>query len=374
MAGLRTEEMELNMGPQHPSTHGILRVVLKVDGEIVDEVTPHIGYLHRDFEKHSENVLYIGVVPYTDRMDYVGAMNNNFGYCLTVEKLMELEVSERAEYIRVLVAELNRIASHLLAFGTYGLDIGAFTPFLYAFREREEILNLFEELCGARLTYNFIRIGGVSRDLPSGFIKKVKKFLDYFEPKIDEYNELLSFNHIFVKRTAHIGVMSRELAVKYAITGPNLRGSGVRWDLRKNEPYSIYPKLDFEIPIGTGEKGTTMGDCWNRYMVRIKEMHESVKICHQVVDSLPKGDFMSKKVRGLIRPPKGEVYMRTETPRGELGFYLVSDGTQKPYRLKARSPCFVALSILNELGKGCMIADLVAIIGSLDIVMGEVDR
>lgn len=374
MAGLRTEEMELNMGPQHPSTHGILRIVLKVDGEIVVEAIPHIGYLHRDFEKHSENVLYIGVVPYTDRMDYVGAMNNNFGYCLTVEKLMELEVPERAEYIRVLAAELNRIASHLLAFGTYGLDIGAFTPFLYAFREREEILNLFEALCGARLTYNFIRIGGVSRDLPKGFDKKVKKFLDYFEPNIDVYNELLSFNHIFVKRTAHVGIMSKEVAIKYAITGPNLRGSGVKWDLRKNEPYSIYPKLDFNIPIGTGEKGTTVGDCWSRYIVRIKEMRESVKICRQVIDGMPKGDFMSKRVKGLIRPPKGEVYMRTETPRGELGFYLISDGTQKPYRLKARSPCFVALSVLNEISRGCMIADLVAIIGSLDVVMGEVDR
>lgn len=374
MAGLRTEEMELNMGPQHPSTHGILRVVLKVDGEIVVEAIPHIGYLHRDFEKHSENVLYIGVVPYTDRMDYVGAMNNNFGYCLTVEKLMELEVPERAEYIRVLAAELNRIASHLLAFGTYGLDIGAFTPFLYAFREREEILNLFEALCGARLTYNFIRIGGVSRDLPKGFDKKVKKFLDYFEPNIDVYNELLSFNHIFVKRTAHVGIMSKEVAIKYAITGPNLRGSGVKWDLRKNEPYSIYPKLDFNIPIGAGEKGTTVGDCWSRYIVRIKEMRESVKICRQVIDGMPKGDFMSKRVKGLIRPPKGEVYMRTETPRGELGFYLISDGSQKPYRLKARSPCFVALSVLNEISRGCMIADLVAIIGSLDVVMGEVDR
>jgi NADH-quinone oxidoreductase subunit D len=374
MAGLRTEEMELNMGPQHPSTHGILRVVLKVDGEIVVEAIPHIGYLHRDFEKHSESVLYIGVVPYTDRMDYVGAMNNNFGYCLTVEKLMELEVPERAEYIRVLAAELNRIASHLLAFGTYGLDIGAFTPFLYAFREREEILNLFEALCGARLTYNFIRIGGVSRDLPRGFDKKVKKFLDYFEPNIDEYNELLSFNHIFVKRTAHVGIMSKEVAIKYAITGPNLRGSGIKWDLRKNEPYSIYPKLDFDIPIGTGENGTTVGDCWSRYIVRIKEMRESVKLCRQVIDGMPKGDFVSKRVKGLIRPPKGEVYMRTETPRGELGFYLVSDGSQKPYRLKARSPCFVALSVLNEISRGCMIADLVAIIGSLDVVMGEVDR
>ena len=367
------EDMILNMGPQHPSTHGVLRLELVTDGEIVEKVTPHIGYLHRCFEKHSENMTYPEVMPYTDRMDYIASMNQNFGYALTVERLMDIQVPERVEYIRVLVAELNRVASHLVSIGTYGLDIGAFTPFLWAFRDREKILDLLEWLSGARMLYNYIWIGGVARDLPDGFLEKTKEFLDYFEPKIDELNGLLSFNKIFIERTAEVGILPPEVAISYGVTGPNLRGSGVRWDLRLDDPYSIYDRFEFDIPIGTDQHGP-VGSCWNRYMVRIWEMKESVKIIHQALDhGIPEGD-VHEAIPKRIRPPEGDIYVRTETPRGELGFYLVSDGSDKPYRLKARSPCFTAISALNEIARGAMVADLVAIVGSLDVVMGEIDR
>ncbi len=367
------EDMILNMGPQHPSTHGVLRLELVTDGEIVEKVTPHIGYLHRCFEKHSENMTYPEVMPYTDRMDYIASMNQNFGYALTVERLMDIQVPERVEYIRVLVAELNRIASHLVSIGTYGLDIGAFTPFLWAFRDREKILDLLEWLSGARMLYNYIWIGGVARDLPDVFLEKTKEFLDYFEPKIDELNGLLSFNKIFIERTAEVGILPPEVAISYGVTGPNLRGSGVRWDLRLDDPYSIYDRFEFDIPIGTDQHGP-VGSCWNRYMVRIWEMKESVKIIHQALDhGIPEGD-VHEAIPKRIRPPEGDIYVRTETPRGELGFYLVSDGSDKPYRLKARSPCFTAISALNEIARGAMVADLVAIVGSLDVVMGEIDR
>ena len=375
-----SDEMVLSMGPQHPSTHGVLRLELRLDGEIVREAIPHIGYLHRCFEKHAENLSYQQIVPFTDRMDYIAAMNQNWGFCLAVEELMSADpkfagVPERAEYLRILAGELNRIASHLLAFGTYGMDIGAFTPFLYAFRDREKILLLFEKLCGARLTYNYIRVGGVARDFPPGFLDDVREFIDYFEPKVDEYNALLTNNKIFLERTIGVAIMDEAMAISYGATGPNLRGAGRKWDLRKDEPYSIYDRFEFDIPVGEEipETGAVLGDCWNRYKVRMDEMKESVKIIRQVLDGgLPEGPIIA--AMKAVRPPAGEVFSRSEAPRGELGFYIVSDGGVKPVRLKAKSPCFCALSALQELSRGLMIADIIAIIGSIDIVMGEVDR
>lgn len=376
-----SDEMVVNMGPQHPSTHGVLRLELKLDGEIVREAIPHIGYLHRCFEKHSENLSYPQIIPFTDRMDYIAAMNQNWGFCLAVEKLMaadakkKFEVPERAEYLRMLICELNRIGSHLLAFGTYGMDIGAFTPFLYAFRDREKILLLFEKICGARLTYNYVRIGGVSRDMPPKFLDEVREFIDYFEPKIDEYNALLTDNEIFTERTTGVAVMDKEMAISFGVTGPNLRGAGLQWDLRKDEPYSIYDRFDFDIPYGKDipETGAVRGDCWNRYKVRMDEMKQSVRIIRQILEgNIPDGPIMTELK--AVRPPKGEIFFRSEAPRGEIGFYIVSDGTPKPVRVKAKSPCFTALSALRELSRGLMIADIVAIIGSIDIVMGEIDR
>ena len=376
-----SDEMIVSMGPQHPSTHGVLKLELRLDGEIVREAIPHIGYLHRCFEKHAENLSYEQIVPFTDRLDYIASMNQNWGFCLAVEEMLTTDpskfesVPERAEYLRVLAGELNRIASHLLAFGTYGMDIGAFTPFLYAFRDREKILFLFEKLCGARLTYNYIRVGGVSRDLPPDFLDDVSDFLDYFEPKIDEYNALLTNNKIFIERTAGVAVMDEKMTINYGASGPNLRGAGRKWDLRKDEPYSIYDQFDFEIPIGEEipRLGIVLGDCWNRYMVRMDEMKESVKILRQLINKeWPEGPIMASMK--AIRPPEGEIYSRSETPRGELGFYIISDGSAKPVRVKVKSPCFAALSALSELSRGLMLADIIAIIGSIDIVMGEADR
>jgi NADH-quinone oxidoreductase subunit D len=361
------------MGPQHPSTHGVLRLKLKTDGEIVREIVPHIGYLHRTFEKHCENLTYQQIIPFVDRCDYLSSMNNELGYVLTVERLLDLEIPEKVQYIRVIMAELNRIASHLVAFGAYGLDTGAITPFLYAFRDREYILDLFEMVCGARLLYNYVWIGGVSHDLPPGFIEKAYEFVDYFLPKVREYNEILSFNKIFIQRTANVGILPLDVAIEYGVTGPNLRASGLKWDIRKNEPYSIYDRFEFEIPVGMGERGTT-GDSWDRYWIRIREMEESAKIVKQALDQMPvKGDVQAA-VPKKIRVKEGEVFVRTENPRGELGFYLVSRGGDKPYRLKMRSPAFCNLSVINEISKGWMIADLVAIVGSIDIVLGEIDR
>ncbi len=370
--GIETDELILNMGPQHPSTHGVLRVILKTDGEIIKSASPVIGYLHRCFEKHAENVTWAQILPYTDRMDYIASMNNNLGYVLGIEKMMNLEVNERAQYLRIIVAELNRIASHLIFFGTYGLDTGAFTPFLYTFRDREKILDLFEEISGARLLYNYIWVGGVAFDAPDGWLDRVKAFCDYFAPKIKEYNDLLTFNKIFVERTANVGVIPADLAVNYALSGPCLRGSGVNFDLRKNDPYCIYDRFDFNVCTGKGEKGT-VGDSWDRCWVRIAEMYESLKIIRQAVEKIPDGDAKSTVPKN-IKVPAGEYYMRTETPRGELGYYLISDGTKNPVRVKVRSPAFVNLSILPAIASGTMVADLVVIIGSLDIVLGEIDR
>jgi NADH-quinone oxidoreductase subunit D len=366
------EEMILNMGPQHPSTHGVLRLELQTDGEVVQKITPHIGYLHRCFEKHAENVDYPGVIPYTDRMDYIASMNNSLGYALAVEKLMGIEVNDRVKTLRIIVAELNRIASHLLSVGTYAMDIGAYTPFLHCFREREKILDLFEWICGARLLYNYNWVGGVSHDIPEGFAEKTRQFLTEFEPVIVEENELLSFNKIFIERTAGVGILSEELALSYNVTGPNLRCSGVSWDLRKAEPYCGYETYDFAVPVGQGKFGP-LGSCWDRYYVRVREMEECVKIVRQALDRLPEGD-VQEKVPKKVKPPKGEVYGKTETPRGELGYYIVSDGSPNPFRVKIKSPCFTALAVLPVISKGEMIADIIAVIGSIDIVMGELDR
>jgi len=370
---LRTEEMIINMGPQHPSTHGVLRLELIVDGEIVIDVIPHIGYLHRCFEKHCEHMTnYQQVIPYVDRMDYVCSMNNEFAYVVAAERLLKIQVPERVEYIRVIMAELQRIASHLIAVGTYGIDIGAFTPFLYCFRDREMILDLFEMTCGARLLYNYMWIGGLSHDIPAEFVPKAKEFCGYFRKQLRDFNNLLTYNEIFVKRTANAGLLPADVAVNFACSGPMLRGSGVNWDLRRDDPYSVYHKFDWDVAVGKGEVGP-VGSCWDRHIVRMAEMEQSLRIVEQALEHIPEGDVQSA-IPKRIRPNPGEVYARTETPRGELGFYIVSDGTGTPYRIKARSPGFVNLSVINEIARGSMIADLVAIIGSIDIVLGEVDR
>ena len=376
---LRTEEMLINMGPQHPSTHGVLRIVLRTDGEMVLEAVPHIGYLHRCAEKIGENLPPYQYIPYTDRMDYLAGMNNNQGFALAVERLTGVEVPARGQAIRVIFAELNRIASHLVSLGTYGLDMGAFTPFLYCFREREMILDLFEAACGARLTYSYLTIGGTTQDLPEGWVERCREFLDYFEPKITDYNNLLSFNHIFVKRTGRVGVISLEDAIAFGLTGPVLRASGIRWDLRKIMPYDGYEKYEFDVPIGQAggireiPHGIEVGDCWSRYYVRVLEMTQSIRIVRQAMDQLPSGDFVAPKVKTL-KLPDDEVYVEVENPRGQLGFYVRGDGSAIPSRVKARGPSFCNLSIISRICRNVMLADVPAIIGSIDVVMGEVDR
>jgi len=369
---LRTDELILNMGPQHPSTHGVLRLELVLDGEIVVKVVPHIGYLHRCFEKHAEAMTYPQVIPYTDRMDYLASMNNNHGYVLAMERMLGIEVPERVEYIRVIMAELQRIASHLVAIGTYGLDVGAFTPFLYCFRDREYILDIFEKTCGARLLYNYFWVGGLSHDVPSDFVSDVAHFVKIFRPTIKEVNELLNYNKIFIERTANVGILPVDVAISYGCTGPMLRGSGVDFDLRKNDRYSIYDRFDWQVEIGKGDVGT-VGDSWDRHMVRVREMEQSCRIIEQALDTFPEGDVTSA-IPKRIRPPKGEIYTRVENPRGELGFYIISDGSANPFRVKVRAPGFVNLSVISEIARGHLIADLVAILGSIDIVLGEVDR
>jgi len=371
---IRTEEMIINMGPQHPSTHGVLRLEIVVDGEIIVDCIPHIGYLHRCFEKHCEHMTnYQQVIPYADRMDYCSAMTNEWAFALATERMLKIEVPERVEYIRVIMAELQRIASHLIAVGTYGIDSGAFTPFLYTFIDREKILDLFEMTCGARLLYNYIWIGGLSHDLPPKFVEQAKDFVRYFRPRLKMLNDLLSYNEIFVKRTANVGVLPKDVAINYAVSGPQLRGSGVNWDLRRDDPYSIYHKLEWEPQVGKGEMGT-VGDCWDRHIVRMHEMEQCLNIIEQAIAGLPEGNVQAAIPR-RIRPEKdAEIYVRTESSRGELGFYIVSDGTASPFRVKARGPAFVNLSVLPEIAKGGMIADLVLIAGSIDIVLGEVDR
>jgi NADH-quinone oxidoreductase subunit D len=369
---LKTETMVLNMGPQHPSTHGVLRLELEIEGELIKKVTPHLGYLHRCFEKHAEAMTYPQVVPYTDRLDYLAAMGNNFGYVVAVEKLLGLQVPERVEYIRVIMAELQRIASHLVALATNGADIGALTPFLYLFRDREYILSLFEMTCGARMLYNYMWVGGLSHDIHPDFVRKTKEFLNYFRPTIVELNNLLTFNKIFIERTANIGVLPVDTAINFGATGPVLRGSGLAFDIRKEDPYSIYNRFDFMIPTGQGLVGT-VGDCWDRYYVRVLEIEQSLHILEQAIDNIPEGDVQSA-IPKRIKPPKGTSYARVENPRGELGYFIISDGNVNPFRVKVRAPSFVNLEVFGELCKGHLVADVIAILGSIDIVLGEVDR
>jgi NADH-quinone oxidoreductase subunit D len=360
--------MFISLGPQHPSTHGVLRVAITTDGEMVTSAQPDIGYLHRATEKLAEKRTYSQIIVLTDRLDYLAAMTNNWAYCLTIEKMLGVQVPERADYLRIVCGELQRIASHCVFLGTYGIDIGAFTPFLVAFgRERERILDLFEEICGARLTYNYVRIGGVMADAPEGWDARVRTFLKEMYGRLDEYDKLLTYNPIFMDRTKGIGTMKKEMAIAWGISGPNLRATGVRADVRKDDPYGLYTRMTFDIPTGKE------GDCWERYWVRVEEMRQSLKIVEQALDQMKPGDTMGKLPK-YFRVPPGEGYAHLEAPRGDLGFYVVSDGTPSPYRLHIRPPSFVNLQILQALLPGWRLADVVAILGSIDIVLGEVDR
>lgn len=379
---LQSEEMILNLGPQHPSTHGVLRLEVVTDGEIVVDVVPHLGYLHRCFEKHAQSLPFNQIIPYVDRMDYLGAMNSEHAYVMGVEKMLGIdkEIPKRVEYIRVLVAELNRIASHFIAIGTYALDIGAYTPFLWLFRDREHIMRLLEWTTGARMLYNYIWVGGLFYDIPVGFEDRCKSFIEYLKPKMQELQQLVIENHIFINRTANVGVLPLPVAINYGCTGPVLRGSGLRWDLRKVDGYSVYPEIDFDIPIGTGEAGK-VGDCWDRNNVRVQECFESIRIIEQCLEKLTKEHKRTKEfdpqavVPKKIRPSKMDFYARAESTKGELGFFFRTDGrADVPVRVKARACSFNNLSVLPEIARGGMIADLIASIGSLDIVMGEVDR
>lgn len=374
--------MLINIGPQHPSTHGVLRLEVITDGEIVVDVVPHLGYLHRCFEKHAESVPFNQVIPYVDRLDYVASMNNEHAYVMGVERMLGIEnqLPKRLEYIRVLVAELNRIASHFVAIGTYGLDIGAFTPFLWMMRDREHIQRMLEWTCGARMLYNYIWIGGLFYDLPIGFEERCASFSTYLKPKLDDLDRLLISNKIFIDRTANVGVLPADLAINYGVTGPMLRGSGIRYDLRRVDGYSAYPELDFEVPIGRGEMGKT-GDCWDRTWVRAQECRESLKIVDQCLIRLSSDlkrtrDFDPRAlVPKKIRPKAQDFYIRAENPKGELGFFFRSDGrSDVAIRCKARSCSFSNLSVLPEIAKGMMLADLIATVGSIDFVLGEIDR
>lgn len=374
MSKYSSKEMILNMGPHHPSTHGVLRFILLTDGEMMVKATPDVGFLHRGIEKIAEKVTWNAFMPYTDRVDYVAAVNCNFGYALAVERLAEVEVPERAEYLRVITAELGRIGSHFIGFGALLLDLGAVTPFVHALREREVYNNLMEMLHGARLTHHYVRIGGVSHDLPPGFIEECRKFIDHLEFEfVQEFNDLISFNSILTKRLANVGVVTAETAHEYTLVGANLRGSGVRFDLRKDEPYSIYDRFDFDIPVGTGMFGT-LGDCYDRYFVRIEEVTQSCRIIRQALEGLPGGTEIRTKLPKIFKVPEGEIYVRTESPRGELGYYIISDGGKMPYRVKIRTGSFSSMTIIEHLSHGVMVADLVAIIGSLDVVAPEIDR
>jgi len=387
-----TETMTLNMGPQHPSTHGVLRLVLELDGEVITKITPHIGYLHRGVEKLSEHRTYHQILPLTDRLDYLAPMSNNLGYILAVEKLMAVEVPERAETIRIIMAELTRLESHLVWIACHALDIGAMTVFIYAFRERETVMEIYELISGARMTSNFFRVGGLSQDVPDEFVKKVNDFIDVMPGYLDQYEGLLTTNPIWLKRTVGNGIISAEDAIDFGLTGPALRGSGVDWDLRRDNPYSGYEKYQFKVP--TGENC----DTYDRYKVRLVEMREACKIVRQGLDRLKPGPVLAdcpqvcyppkenvyNSIEGLIHhfkiasegfpAPEGEVYQGVEAPKGELGFYIVSDGGNKPYRLRIRPPSFVNLQAIEKMCLGSMIADLVAVIGTLDIVLGEIDR
>ena len=360
-------DLMINMGPQHPSTHGVFRLVIWVDGERIIKSEPHVGYLHRGSEKISESERYNQIVTLFDRLDYVGNLNNELAFCLAVEKLMGITVPERAEYIRVILCELNRIASHMLFYGVYGLDAGAMTPMLYGFRERERIQDLFQRITGARMMHNYIRIGGIKEDLPTNFDSRIGILLDDLKRGVDECDQLLSGNEMFLARTKNVGILDAADAVDYGVSGPTLRASGVAEDVRVTDSYSIYDRFDFGIPLGT------KGDCWDRYYVRVEEMRESIKIIENAMRDMPNGDILAK-VRRIARPPKGEAFVRTESPRGDLGVFVVSDGSDMPYRVKVRAPSFANLQALQLMLEGAYLADAVLILGSIDIIMGEVDR
>lgn len=361
-------EMLLNMGPQHPSTHGVFRMVLWVDGERIVDLEPHIGYLHRGSEKLCEGEQYHQVITLFDRLDYISNFNNELVYCQAVEKLMGLAVPERAEYVRVILCELNRIVSHLLYVAAIGLDAGAMTPSLICFRGRERVQSVFEAISGARMMHNYFRVGGLKEDLPENFEDLIAELLPLLHEDVEESDKLLTFNEIFLARMKDVGTISADDALDYGLTGPCLRACGIGYDVRKAEPYSVYDRFDFDIPVGLD------GDCWDRHYVRMQEMYESLRIIEQALAQMPAGPVTSPLGRRLIRPPRGDVYVRAENPRGEIGVYLVSDGTDKPYRLKVRPPSFCNLSALKHMVTGAWVADAVVILGSLDIVLGEVDR
>ncbi|MGH8004754.1 MAG: NADH dehydrogenase (quinone) subunit D [Limisphaerales bacterium] len=388
----KTETMTINMGPQHPSTHGVLRLILELDGETVVKITPVMGYLHTGIEKNAEDKKYMHVLPMTDRMDYLAPMTNNLVFCLAVERLLGIEIPPKAQWLRVLLNELTRVGSHCVWLGTHAMDIGAMSMFLYAFRERERILEIYEMVSGQRMMSSYFRIGGVMEDVPPDFEEKVRAILRDFPDRFDEYEALLTKNKIWQGRTRGVAVISGEDAINCGLSGPSLRGSGVNWDIRKSNPYSSYEKFDFNVPLGTN------GDVFDRYLVRMAEMRESLKIVRQALDGLPEGPWMARvpgvtpppkeevlfKMEALIfqfkiytegfSPPVGEVYQAIESPRGELGYYVRSDGTPKPYRMHFRTPSFCNLSALSKMVEGGMIADVVAAIGSIDIVLGDVDR
>ena len=394
--GSDNERYSLRMGPQHPATHGVLRLDLELDGETIVECAPQVGYLHRGFEKLAESRTHTQNLILTDRLDYIAAMANNVGYCVAVERLLGIEAPLRARYIRTIVAEMSRLCSHLLWLATHALDIGAMTVFLYCFREREILLDLFEELCGARLTFSYPRIGGVRQDVSRSFIDELQRFLDLFPEKIDEYETLIDTNRIWLKRTVGVGKITGEDALALGLTGACLRGSGVDYDLRKHQPYDAYDQVEFEVPIGSD------GDIYARYRCRMEEMHQSVRIIQQCIDQLPPGPIVGENAPELLMPlkakplvkaetsrwgsriitmikdrslyPAGDVYVATEAPKGELGFYFSSDGGSRPYRMHIRSPSFIHISALGVIARGELVADLIANIGSLDVVLGESDR
>jgi len=366
------EEMILNFGPQHPSTHGVINFMVETDGEVIRKAIPDVGYLHRSIEKIGEQVGYPGFMPFTDRIDYVAAMFPNEGYAIAVERLLQVEVPPRAQWLRAISCELCRIASHLISVGTMAMDIGAFTPMLHGVRERETVNDLMEALCGSRLTYNYHRIGGVAFDLPEGWRDRTLRFLDHFDRFLVEFDRLISFNEVFVKRLAGVAIIPAPLAVDYGLSGPNLRGSGVDFDLRRDMPYAAYPHFRFQIPVGKGFVGT-VGDAFDRFYVRCLEMAESSKIVRQALESLPDGEYMAKVPR-RIKPEPGEAMSRVESARGEMAYYVVSDGTEKAARVRVRTGSFTAMGIVDAISPGLMVADLVALIASLDVVAPEIDR
>ena len=367
------EEMILNFGPQHPSTHGVINFIVQTDGEVITRAVPDVGYLHRSLEKIGESTGWHGYMPYTDRIDYVAAMFPNEGYATAVERLTGIEVPRRAQYLRAISGELCRIASHLISVGTMAMDIGAFTPMLHGVRERETINDLIEALCGARLTYNYHRIGGVAFDLPEGWRDRTLAFLDHFDRFLVEFDRLITFNEIYIRRLANVAVIPGPMAVDYGLVGPNLRGSGVDWDVRRDLPYGAYADFEFSIPVGQGMFGT-VGDSFDRYFCRVREMGESSKIVRQALEKLPDGEIMAPKVQRNLKVEAGEALSRVESARGEMAFYVVADGTNKAYRIRARTGSFTAMGIIEPLSRGLMVADLVALIASLDVVAPEIDR